>query len=99
MSDCFKPTCYNNRGKQNKWINLLHEAHDLICFCPQATKHLLLALAEKEEKIEVTIKEKNKILQCLSTTEEDNTTHGDIDGLDEVGLEALFAEDGEKEDG
>jgi len=99
MSDCFKPTYYNNKGKQQKWINLLHEAHDLICFCPTATKHLLLALAEKEEKIEVTNNEKNKILQCLSTTEEDITTGDVVDGLDEVGLEALFAENIDTEEG
>ncbi len=66
---------------------------------PNSNQHLLLALAEKEEKIEVTNNEKNKILQCLSTTEGDITTGDVVDGLDEVGLEALFAENIDTEEG
>ena len=94
MSHCFKPTCYNNRTKQLHWINNLHLTHDLICFCDSPTKHLILAIAEKEEQIIVTKEEKAKVLKCLSTTEETTipTTNGEED-VQEIGLDALFAED------
>nr|AGG91485.1 hypothetical protein [TTV-like mini virus] len=99
MSDCFKPTCYNNKTKQTHWINNLHLTHDLICFCPTPTRHLLLALAEQQETIEVSKQEKEKITRCLITTEEDGTTTDVLDGMDEVGLDALFAEDFEEKEG
>lgn len=99
MTHCFKPTCYNNRAKQNHWINNVHLTHDLICFCDQPTRHLILAITEKEEPIIVTREEKAKILKCLTTTEETTTATTDGDqNIDEIGLDALFAEKFEEED-
>lgn len=99
MTYCFKPTCYNNKTKQLHWINNTCLTHDLICFCPTPTKHLLLAIAERGETIEVTTEEKRKILQCLSTTEDATrtTTEDNADGIDEIALEAIFAEDVEEQ--
>lgn len=99
MTHCFKPTCYNNKAKQQHWINNIHLTHDLICFCDSPTKHLLLAISEKQEKIIVTKEEKASILKCLTTTEEENiiTTDGD-QNIDEIGLDALFAEDFDEQD-
>ncbi len=93
MTSCFKPTCYNTKTKQLHWINNTVLTHDLICFCPQPTKHLLLAIAEREETIEVTKEEKEKITKCLITTDDRGKDGEGDDGFQEVGLEALFAED------
>ncbi len=93
MSNCFKPTFYNNKTKQLHWLNNTVLTHDLICFCPTPTKHFLLALAERQETIEVTKEEKEKINKCLITTDGDTAPGDTEDGLAEVGLEALFAED------
>ncbi len=93
MSHCFKPTYYNTKTKQLQWINNTVLTHDLICFCPEPTKHLILAIAERGEKIEVTKEEKQKILQCLTTSEEITTVGDTPDAIEELGLDALFAED------
>lgn len=98
MSDCFKPTCYNNKAKNLHWINSTHGIHDLICHCNNPTKHLFLAIAEREEQIEVTKQEKQKILKCLTTTEEITTRIGETeDPIDEIALDAVFAEDFQEE--
>lgn len=100
MTNCFKPTCYNNKAKQNQWLNCIFCTHDLICFCPNTTKHLLLALTEKGEKIEVTPEEKKQIIQCLTTTDDGADKIGDQeDAVDEIGLDALFTDDFTEEDG
>lgn len=93
MSSCFKPTFYNTKGKQTQWMNNIFCTHDLFCSCDNVLKHLLLTLSEKNEKIEVTTKEKKEILQCLTTTEEVSTHAVENGDLDELGLEAIFAED------
>lgn len=94
MSKCFKPTFYNNKAKQDQWINNIHCTHDLICFCDTPLKHLLLAIAEKQEKITITKEEKKQILQCLTTTEDRTTKIGDDpDAIEELGLDAVFAEE------
>nr|DAF80347.1 MAG TPA: TT viral ORF2 [Anelloviridae sp.] len=94
MSDCFKPTCYNNKAKNLHWINTNYQIHDLLCHCDNPPRHLLLAIAERNEPILVSKEEKRKVLQCLTTSEDATiTTTGDADGVDEIGLDAFFAED------
>lgn len=93
MSSCYKPTFYNTQGKQNQWINDIHCTHDLWCSCDHTIKHLLLALAEKEEIIPVTTEQKRSILKCLSTTEDLITETVDKGDIDELALDAIFAED------
>lgn len=99
MTHCFKPTCYNNKTKQLHWINSLFNIHDLICFCDNPKKHLLLAITEKQEPIELTKEEKASVLKCLTTKEDGfiETTDGNQD-IAEIGLDALFAENFEEED-
>lgn len=94
MSDCFKPTTYNNRAKQLHWINSTYGIHDLICHCSNPGKHLLLALTERQETFEVTKAEKHKITKCLFTTDQEEATTGTEEtGIDELGLDAAFAEE------
>lgn len=93
MSSCYKPTFYNTKGKQTQWINNIHCTHDLFCSCENVLKHLLLSLAEKKERIEVTKEEKKDILQCLTTTEEITIQNGEDGDPDEIGLDAIFAEE------
>ncbi|BAB19322.1 hypothetical protein TTMV5_gp1 [Torque teno mini virus 5] len=93
MSSCYKPTYYNTKGKQTQWINDIHCTHDLWCSCDHVLKHLLLSIAERNEKIELTKEEKKQVLQCLTTTEEITTQNGDDGDLDEIGLDAIFAEE------
>ncbi len=93
MSDCFKPTFYTTKGKQDQWINSIHSTHDLFCGCDHTTKHLLLSIAEKKEIIEVTKEQKKTILQCLSTSEDNHIPTGEDGDIDEIALDAIFAED------
>lgn len=94
MSDCFKPPTYNNRAKNLHWINSTYGIHDLICHCENPAKHLLLAISEREELIEITKAQKHKITKCLFTTDEEETTTGtENHGIDEVALDAAFADD------
>lgn len=93
MTNYLRPTFYNNRGKHTQWINNICNSHDLLCGCETPIKHLILTIAEREEKIEVTTEEKRNILKCLSTTEDLTTKTGEDGDIDEIGLDAIFAED------
>ncbi len=97
MSHLYKPTKYTLKQQQNQTTNLLCGIHDIYCFCQHPVKHILLSWAEKGEKIPVTKAEKEKVLQCLSTTEEDIVPE---DGFEDGDLEELFAEPlGEDDEG
>ncbi len=94
MSYLFKPTIYNNKAKQNEWINNIFLTHDLICYCEHPQRHLLAAIAEKQENIQLSKEEKKNLFQCLTTTEETTPIIGDTpEDIDELGLDAVFAED------
>lgn len=74
-----------NRKQKLDLLNLINHAHDLICDCEQGIPHT--------HKI---IEEINPDLKKCHTTTTDN--HGDVvDGFGPGELDALFAEDGEKD--
>lgn len=79
-----------------QWINLTCGAHDMICDCPEPTKHLLLELTKKQEIYTVTKKEKQQIEKCLTTIED--PTEEDDGGFGPGDLDALFGVDDDGED-
>lgn len=81
-----------SRYQTIQWKNTLVNLHDCICSCSSGIKHTLLLLTNEE--ITVTKEEKNKIIKCLTTGEEETTTK-DETGFDAGDLEALFAGDGD----
>lgn len=81
-----------NRRQLNQCINVCVGAHDLICECDNPIKHLILHCFSHQEPFYVTKKEKENIIQCLITTEEDATQDAG-DGLTTGDLEKLFTED------
>lgn len=86
MSDK-KPT----RRDLNQLINVCCGAHDLVCYCNEPTKHIILHLFSNQEPYFVTKEEKDNITKCLITTEDDKTDIVAEDGFDHGDLEALFA--------
>lgn len=80
------------RKDLNQCINVCVGAHDLICDCDEPTKHLLLHIFSHGEPYQVTKEQKDNIIKCLITTEEEDTK--DVgDGLGAGDLEKLFSED------
>lgn len=41
MSKFFKPTPYNNETKNQMWMSMIGDGHDICCGCPQPFAHLL----------------------------------------------------------
>lgn len=41
MSRFFKPTPYNNETKNQMWMSMIGDGHDICCGCPQPFAHLL----------------------------------------------------------
>lgn len=41
MSRFFKPTPYNNETKNQMWMSMISDGHDICCGCPQPFAHLL----------------------------------------------------------
>lgn len=94
MSDK-KPT----RRDLNQLINVCCGAHDLVCYCNEPVKHIILHCFSNQEPYFVTKEEKDNIIKCLITTEEDKQDTGPDDGFGPGDLEALFAiESGAGED-
>lgn len=83
MSKYQKPCLYNGRGLDNQWLNIIYNAHDLMCGCNTVQDHLLDVL---------------NIKKCLHSTEENTTAEttgtGDNDEMpfDAKDLEMLFEE-------
>lgn len=79
---------YNGRGLDNQWLNIIYNAHDLMCGCNKVKDHLLDVINNQK---------------CHHFTKEDTTavTTGtgkeDEMPFDAKDLEALFAENQENE--
>lgn len=41
MSKFFRPTPYNNDTKNQMWMSMIGDGHDICCGCPQPFAHLL----------------------------------------------------------
>lgn len=41
MSKFFKPTPYNNETKNQMWMSIIGDGHDICCGCPTPFAHLL----------------------------------------------------------
>lgn len=41
MSRFFKPTPYNNETKNQMWMSMIADGHDICCSCPTPFAHLL----------------------------------------------------------
>lgn len=92
MSKLLTPSIYSNKGLENNWVNLTWNAHDMICGCNNAWKHLADILKRQGNQL------------CLpSTSTDDAGTQTDAgeekDILEDGDLDRLFAEDFDDGDG
>jgi len=86
MSKLLTPSIYSNKGLENNWINLIWNAHDMICGCNNCWQHLG----------DILKRQGNQLCLPSTSTEDAGVQTGDGDGgdvLEPGDLDALFADD------
>ncbi len=76
MSFFYKPTPYNDVTKNQMWMSMISDGHDMHCGCHQPFAHLLDSIfpkghSDRNKTIEEII-ERDFAIRCLSTGEEEN---------------------------
>ncbi len=82
MSRFFKPTKYNNETKNQLWMSMIADSHDICCDCPTPFAHLLDSIfpeghKDRHKPIDYIIKRDWK--ECHSGGEEEES-HGGAAG-------------------
>lgn len=90
MSKYFQPAFSSKRGLEIKWLNIIHQTHDIICGCDTATEHLQ-DLINKEKC--------RHFKDAATTTETGGTQDEGEDTFDEGDLEKLFSKENDVDEG
>lgn len=90
MSKFLREPLYTGRGKENQWLNIIFQSHDMICGCPSAQQHLKHLFEQQE----------CRHFRDTETTEETGgTTEKDELGIDAGDLENLFSTENDVDEG
>lgn len=90
MSKYFQPAFSSKRQLEIKWLNIVYQAHDVICSCDTPSEHLK-DLINKETC--------RHFKDAATTTETGGTPEKEEDTFDEGDLEKLFSKENDVDEG
>lgn len=90
MSKYFQPAFSTKRALETKWLNIIYQAHDVICSCDTPSDHLQhLINTEKCRHFK----------DAATTTETGGTQEEEENTFDEGDLEKLFSKENDVDEG
>lgn len=93
----FSTPKFSTKQKENYLINGFVTSHDYLCDCEKPAFHCLNILA-KTLGPQLQQQDKQQIIKCLGTTEENAVTTQDADAIGIGDLEKLFTDDFTEDD-